>query len=106
MGVKPPGVAAPKVMLSKPIWLDVPPKSIEKAVPANDDPIGTNGQNKPLGSCAPLNGVYPRLIVVKRNPGSIRAFENLNSTRKIDRRVKERKAGVGPIRHLENDAAG
>jgi len=58
MGAKPPGVAEPTVMLSKPIWLDVPPKSIEKAVPANDDPIGINGQNRPLGSGAPSNGVY------------------------------------------------
>lgn len=94
------------MMLSKPIWLDVPPKSIEKAVPANDDSIGPNGQNRSLGSGAPSNGVYPRLIVVKRNPGSIRAFENLNGTRKIDRRVKERKAWIEPIRHIESDAAG
>jgi hypothetical protein len=39
------GVDEPKVMLSKPIWLAVPEKSTDMAVPLKVTPNGTKGQN-------------------------------------------------------------
>jgi hypothetical protein len=51
----PPGVAEPKVMSSKPVWLAVPPKSMDFAMPTNETPTGVQLQKEPVGSPVQLS---------------------------------------------------
>ncbi len=61
-----PGVTEPKVMSSKPVWLAVPPKSIDMAVPLKPTPTAVQLQKVPFGSPTQLSKPWAVKLKVPR----------------------------------------